>query len=108
MTTLPHPDDVAARKALAKRPQPPLDKVIEQIEAMRQPPIIVAYGGGTNSTAMLCGFRERDIRPALILFADTGGELPHTYEHLRVMSDKCQEWFGLPIETVFKTYQGGV
>jgi hypothetical protein len=69
-------------------------------------PIIVAYGGGTNSTAMLCGFRERGIRPALILFADTGGELPHTYEHLRVMSDKCQEWFGLPIETVFKTYKG--
>jgi 3'-phosphoadenosine 5'-phosphosulfate sulfotransferase (PAPS reductase)/FAD synthetase len=69
-------------------------------------PIIVAYGGGTNSTAMLCGFRERDIRPSLILFADTGGELPHTYEHLRVMSDKCQEWFGLPIETVFKTYKG--
>jgi hypothetical protein len=69
-------------------------------------PIIVAYGGGTNSTAMLCGFRERGIRPSLILFADTGGELPHTYEHLRVMSDKCQEWFGLPIETVFKTYKG--
>ena len=69
-------------------------------------PLIVAYGGGTNSTAMLCGFRERGIRPALILFADTGGELPHTYEHLRVMSDKCQEWFGLPIETVFKTYKG--
>jgi hypothetical protein len=69
-------------------------------------PLIVAYGGGTNSTAMLCGFHERGIRPALILFADTGGELPHTYEHLRFMSDKCQEWFGLPIETVFKTYKG--
>ena len=69
-------------------------------------PIIVAYGGGTNSTAMLCGFRERGIRPALILFADTGGELPHTYEHLRFMSNKCQQWFGLPIETVFKTYKG--
>lgn len=69
-------------------------------------PLIVAYGGGTNSTAMLCGFRERGIRPSLILFADTGGELPHTYEHLRVMSDKCQEWFGLPIETVVKTYKG--
>ena len=73
---------------------------------MSEHPLIVAYGGGTNSTAMLCGFHERGIRPALILFADTGGELPHTYEHLRFMSDKCQEWFGLPIETVFKTYKG--
>jgi hypothetical protein len=26
---------------------------------MSDHPIIVAYGGGTNSTAMLCGFRER-------------------------------------------------
>jgi hypothetical protein len=69
-------------------------------------PLVVAYGGGTNSTAMLCGFRERGIRPALILFADTGGELPHTYEHLRLMSDKCEEWFGLPIETVYKTFKG--
>lgn len=69
-------------------------------------PIIVAYGGGTNSAAMMCGFRERGIRPSLILFSDTGGELPQTYEHLQMMSDKCQEWFGLPIETVWKTYQG--
>lgn len=69
-------------------------------------PIVVAYGGGTNSTAMLCGFREKGVRPSLIVFSDTGGELPQTYEHLRLMSDKCQEWFGLPIETVWKTYQG--
>lgn len=81
------------------------EAVVKSIDASDQP-IVVAYGGGTNSTAMLCGLRERDIRPALILFADTGGELPHTYEHLRLMSDKCQEWWGLPIETVFKTYKG--
>ena len=69
-------------------------------------PIIVAYGGGTNSTAMLCGFREKGVRPALILFSDTGGELPRTYEHIELMSAKCVEWFGIPIETVWKTYKG--
>lgn len=31
--------------------------------------LAVAFGGGTNSTAMLCGFRERGIKPDLILFA---------------------------------------
>lgn len=47
--------------------------------------IVVSYGGGTNSTAMLVGLQERGERPDLILFADTGGEKPHTYEHIAVM-----------------------
>lgn len=72
---------------------------------MNQTPIVVAYGGGTNSVAMLCGFRERNIKPDLIIFADTGGELPHTYEHIKIMSQKTMEWWGIPIEIVHKTYQ---
>lgn len=44
--------------------------------------IVVSYGGGTNSTAMLIGLHERGERPDLILFADTGGEKPHTYDYL--------------------------
>ena len=32
---MPHPHDIAAREALAKRPQPSLEKVIEQAEAAR-------------------------------------------------------------------------
>ena len=35
MKTLPHPDDIAAREAMAKRPQPSLERVIEQAEASR-------------------------------------------------------------------------
>ena len=44
--------------------------------------LAVSFGGGTNSTAMLCGFRERGIKPDLIIFADTGAEMPHTYEQI--------------------------
>lgn len=69
-------------------------------------PLIVAYGGGTNSVAMLCGFLDRNIIPELILFADTGSELPHTYEHIKVMDKKAREWFGIGIEIVEKLYQG--
>lgn len=69
-------------------------------------PLVVSYGGGTNSCAMLCGFRERGIRPDYILFADTKGELPHTYEHINEMSKRTLEWWGVPIIVVFKTYQG--
>jgi hypothetical protein len=68
-------------------------------------PIVVAYGGGTNSVAMLCGFIERNLTPNLIIFADTGGELPHTYNHIKMMSEKTMEWWGIPIEVVAKTYQ---
>lgn len=49
---------------------------------------IVSFGGGTNSTAMLIGMHERNWRPDAIVFADTGGEKPETYAHIKEM----QEW----------------
>jgi hypothetical protein len=48
-------------------------------------PLVVAYGLGVNSTAMLIEFAGRGIRPDLILFADTGGEKPETYQYLQVI-----------------------
>ena len=69
-------------------------------------PLVVAYGGGTNSVAMLCGLLDRGIKPDLIVFADTGGELPTTYAHIEMMSKKTQEWWGLDIERVYATYKG--
>jgi hypothetical protein len=48
-------------------------------------PLVVAYGAGVDSTAMLVGMVRRGIRPDLILFADTGAEQPHTYAYLDVM-----------------------
>lgn len=68
--------------------------------------LAVSFGGGTNSTAMLCGFREREIKPDLVLFADTGAEMPHTYEHVELMRGKVREWWGLELETVRKLYAG--
>lgn len=51
---------------------------------------VVSYGAGTNSTAMLVGMHERGERPDLILFADTGGERPETYQHRDTVSDWCE------------------
>jgi hypothetical protein len=48
-------------------------------------PLVVAYGLGVDSTAMLVGMAARGIRPDLILFADTGSEKPETYEYLPIM-----------------------
>jgi len=44
---------------------------------------IASYGGGTNSTAMLIECAKRGEKIDLILFADTGGEKPHTYEYVK-------------------------
>ncbi len=48
-------------------------------------PLVVAYGLGVDSTAMLIEFVHRHIRPDLILFADTGGEKPETYAYLDIV-----------------------
>lgn len=42
-------------------------------------PLVVSFGAGVNSAAMLIGMHERGIKPDLILFADTGAEKPETY-----------------------------
>jgi len=51
-------------------------------------PLVVAYGLGVDSTAMLIGLKHRGIRPDLILFADTGGEKPDTYLYAPIF----QQW----------------
>lgn len=48
-------------------------------------PLVVSFGGGVDSTAMLIEMWNRGIRPDAILFADTGAERPATYIHIEVM-----------------------
>lgn len=49
-------------------------------------PLVVSFGGGTNSAAMLIEMTRREVRPDLIMFADTGGELPETYQFVKDFS----------------------
>lgn len=69
---------------------------------------IVAYGGGVNSTALLCGWVERGLPSVgLILFSDTGGERPETYAHIETFSAWLTE-HGMPaIDTVRKVTKDG-
>lgn len=48
---------------------------------MREP-IVVSWGAGDNSTAMVVGLLERGVPPDLVLFADTGGEHARTYRFI--------------------------
>ena len=64
-------------------------------------PLVVAYGAGVDSTAMLIHLHQTGERPDLILFADTGDEKPQTYAYLPVIN----EWLasvGFPTVTVVK------
>ena len=63
--------------------------------------LMVAYGMGVDSTAMLVGLHARGIRPDAILFADTGSEKPTTYEYLAIIN----AWLvsvGFPTVTVVR------
>lgn len=62
----------------ASRPAPPA--------ILAGVPLVVSYGMGVDSTAMLVAMYRRGIRPDLILFADTGAELPETYAYLAVIN----------------------
>jgi len=68
--------------------------------------IVVSYGGGTNSTAMLVGMKEHGIIPDAITFADTGGEHPHTYTHIFKMQFWLQKNNYPPITIVRKAGNG--
>lgn len=49
-------------------------------------PVVVAWGGGVDSTAMLIELVERGERIDIVLFADTGGEDPRTYAFIKMFS----------------------
>ncbi len=62
--------------------------------------IVVSYGGGVNSTALLIESVRRGTRPDLILFADTGDERPSTYEYIAMFSEWLNKHGAPPVETV--------
>ena len=69
--------------------------------------IVVSYGGGTDSTALLVEAHNRGIRPDLILFADTGSEMPHTYAYLPIIGEWLARVGFPPIQVVRWARQTG-
>lgn len=67
----------------------------------RKQPLVVAYGMGRDSTAMLVGLRRKRIRPDLIIFSDTGAETPWTYKYKEVMDEYLRR-AGFPEITVVR------
>lgn len=74
---------------------------MKPLASVTKQPLVVSYGMGVDSTAMLVGFADRGIVPDLILFADTGGEKPETYAYQARM-DQFLVSAGFPTITVVK------
>lgn len=69
-------------------------------------PLVVSYGAGVDSTAMLIEMKRRGIRPDAVLFADTGSERAWTYQALLVVSDWVRATWGIELAVV-RTTKGG-
>lgn len=74
---------------------------------MKKELLIVSYGGGVNSTAMLIGMVKNNMKPNHILFADTGGEKKGTYDYIIYFNKWLKKQNFPQIETVrYKTKHG--
>jgi hypothetical protein len=63
--------------------------------------VVLNFGAGVDSTAMIVALKVAEIRPSLITFADTGCEKPSTIEHIAHMNAILQSW-DWPLITVCK------
>lgn len=54
---------------------------------------VVSFSGGKDSTAMVCGMKDRGMKIDLILYCDTGLEFPAMYEHTK----QVERYVGIPI-----------
>lgn len=54
--------------------------------------IVLCFGAGVDSTAMLVALRAASITPHLITMADTGGEKPETWAHVERINEVLRSW----------------
>src|ERR1700723_337870 len=68
-------------------------------------PLVLSYGMGVDSTAVLVLWWHQGIRPDLIMFADPGAENPQTYAYRQVI-DRFLDRVGFPPITVVRYKPG--
>ena len=66
-------------------------------------PTILSYGGGINSTALLLEWVAQKRPLDLVIFADTGSEMPETYEFIDKYIEPFCKKHKIPFETVYYT-----
>ncbi len=72
---------------------------IDYIRVAEPPPVVLAYGIGVDSTALLVELEARGTPPDLVITGDPGVEKPETYAYQQMIA----AWMaarGIPYETV--------
>lgn len=64
--------------------------------------VVLCFGAGVDSTAMLVALRAAGVRPDAITFADTGGERPETLAHVVRINEVLRVWGWPEVVTVRK------
>lgn len=72
----------------------------------KQPKYILSYGAGLNSTALLIHIIENKLPLDEVIFADTGGETPETYQHLKI-TDEYLHQHNIPL-TIVRSNKGSL
>jgi len=67
--------------------------------AARDQKYILSFGAGLNSTALLIFLINNNYPLDEVVFADTGGEVPETYRHLKIV-DSYLAKYGIPLKLV--------
>jgi len=60
---------------------------------------VLSYGGGINSSALFFFLIERKLPLDIVVFADTGNEMQHTYDAVERMEKRCDR-LGIQFVTV--------
>ena len=74
----------------------------KKIKLPKDVPVIVCFGGGVDSTAMMVAMKRQGLVPDLVTFADVGAEKPETYAHVAAVSKWLQTWADQPVVTCTK------
>lgn len=70
--------------------------------ALSKRKLVLCFGAGVDSTAMLVALRAAGLRPAAITMADTGGEKPETWQHVIRINVVLDAWGWPPVTVVCK------
>ncbi len=68
---------------------------------LNEPPVVLRWGAGVDSTGMAIGMHERGERPDFVIFSDTGDEKPETYAYFA----EFEAWLaraGFPMLTIVR------
>ena len=93
-------EDIPDAKAVRRRRYKARYYTAKRTDGLQTDKLILSYGAGWNTFAVLLKLREWGLKPDYAVFADTGNESPLTYEHMQKYQIPLMQQMGLKLATV--------